>query len=117
MMAEQTDDGVRRLVDRAVAGDTEAFEVLVADTAPLVRAVVSRVVRADVVDDVVQTVWERVADYVGRQRSEGSPAMIENFRGWLTVVARRTAIDFIRRERRALLAGSLDDRIERLGGV
>ncbi len=89
--APATDD--RLLRDRLVAGDDRALASVIEEFGSLVRNVARRVLRDDAAaDDVVQDVfvwlWERPDRF---DPDRGS------FRSFLAVVARRRAIDWIRR--------------------
>jgi RNA polymerase sigma-70 factor (ECF subfamily) len=101
--AEQ-DAELEQLVAAARGGDRAAFQKLVEQTTPLVRRAVGGLVRPEHVDDVVQNVYLKLYEQLDRyQVQEGS-----RFQAWLAVVARRTALDFLRRERRAMQTVSLD---------
>jgi RNA polymerase sigma factor (sigma-70 family) len=75
------------LVTAARAGDAAAWDALVEEFLPLVRAVVSRV-RLSEADaaDVNQTVWLRLVEHLGAIREPGALA------GWLATTARREAL-------------------------
>jgi RNA polymerase sigma-70 factor (ECF subfamily) len=64
---------------------------------PRIERSVSAVVRAEYREDVVHEVYLRLMDRLTRYR----PQSDGTFQGWLTVVARNIAIDFVRRERAA----------------
>jgi RNA polymerase sigma-70 factor (ECF subfamily) len=101
--AEQ-DAELEQLVEAARNGDRAAFQKLVEQTTPLVRRAVGSLVRPDYVDDVVQNVYLKLYEQLGHYQVQvGS-----RFQAWLAVVARRTALDFLRRERRAMQTVSLD---------
>ncbi len=90
-VASATDD--RLLVDRLAAGDDRALAAVVDEFGSLVRSVARRVLRDDAAaDDVMQDVfvwlWERPDRF---DPDRGS------LRSFLAVVARRRAIDWIRR--------------------
>jgi len=90
-VASATDD--RLLVDRLAAGDDRALAAVVDEFGSLVRGVARRVLRDDAAaDDVMQDVfvwlWERPDRF---DPDRGS------LRSFLAVVARRRAIDWIRR--------------------
>ncbi|MFN3658336.1 MAG: RNA polymerase sigma factor [Pseudolabrys sp.] len=90
-------DDLRRSAQMAAAqaGDRAAYEVLLRDCVPLIRAVASRVgVPPDRSDDVVQEVLLTIH----RARQTFDPA--RSFNGWLRVIAERRAIDLLRQLRR-----------------
>lgn len=110
-VAPATDD--RLLVDRLLAGDDRALASVIEEFGSLVRGVARRVLREDAAaDDVMQDVfvwlWERPDRF---DPDRGS------LRAFLAVVARRRAIDWIRRhdadrrraDRVALEAPLVDD--------
>ncbi len=75
------------LVQAAREGDAAAWDALVEQFLPLVRAVVSRV-RLSAADaaDVNQTVWLRLVEHLGAIREPDALA------GWLATTARREAL-------------------------
>jgi len=87
-------DDLRRSAQMAAAqaGDRAAYEALLRDCVPLVRAVAARQgVAADHIDDVVQDVLLTVH----RARQTYDPG--RSFNGWLRTIAERRAIDLLRR--------------------
>jgi len=85
----------RELIRRAAAGDHQAFERLVEPLRPQVRAVIKRMVghpedTEDIVQDSLLKAWNGLADF-----KQGS-----SFSTWLIAIAARTAIDFLRRQKR-----------------
>lgn len=81
----------------AQAGDERAYQAVLRDCVPLIRAVARRQgVPADRSDDVVQDVLITVH----QARHTYDPA--RSFRAWLTTLAQRRAIDFLRRNERLL---------------
>lgn len=85
----------RELIRRAAAGDHHAFERLVEPLRPQVRAVIKRMVghpedTEDIVQDSLLKAWKGLADF-----KQGS-----SFSTWLIAIAARTAIDFLRRQKR-----------------
>jgi RNA polymerase sigma factor (sigma-70 family) len=90
-------EDVRRsaLMVRAQAGDKAAYETLLHDCVPLVRAIARRQgVSADQVDDVVQEVLLTIH----RARQTYDPS--RSFTAWLRVIAERRAIDLLRQSGR-----------------
>ena len=88
-----TADDRRRsaLMAAAQAGDKAAYETLLRDSVPLIRAIARRQgVRADQVDDVVQEVLLTIH----RARQTYDPS--RSFNAWLRVIAERRAIDLLR---------------------
>lgn len=91
---DRSADDARRSAQMAAAqaGDRAAYEMLLSDCPPLIRAVAARVgVPADSRDDVVQEVLLTVH----RARHTYDPA--RSFTGWLRTIAERRAIDHLRR--------------------
>ena len=87
-------DDLRRAAQMAAAqaGDRAAYESLLRDCVPLIRAVaVRRGVAADYVEDVVQDVLLTVH----RARQTYDPN--RSFTAWLRTIAERRAIDLLRR--------------------
>jgi RNA polymerase sigma factor (sigma-70 family) len=88
-----TADEMRRsaLMAAAQSGDKTAYETLLRDCVPLVRAIARRQgVAADQVDDVVQEVLLTVH----RARQTYDPS--RSFTAWLRVIAERRAVDLLR---------------------
>src|SRR4029077_16439285 len=74
------------------AGDRIAYEALLRDCVPLIRAVaVRRGVATDYIEDVVQDVLLTIH----RARQTYDP--IRSFTAWLRTIAERRAIDMLRR--------------------
>jgi RNA polymerase sigma factor (sigma-70 family) len=97
--AEQkpTADDARRsaLMAAAQAGDKTAYQTLLRDCVPLIRAIARRQgVSADQVDDVVQEVLLTIH----RARQTYDPR--RSFTAWLRVIAERRAIDLLRQSGR-----------------
>lgn len=85
----------RDLINLAKSGDTRAFEQLSVPLRPKVRAVVKRLVghpedTEDIVQDAMLKAWNGLSGF--RQGS--------SFSTWLIAIATRTAIDFLRRQKR-----------------
>ncbi len=83
------------LIKRAVAGDERAFESLVAPLRPQVRGVVKRMVghpedTEDIIQDAMLKAWNGIGGFKQNSR----------FSTWLISIAARTAIDFLRRQKR-----------------
>jgi RNA polymerase sigma-70 factor (ECF subfamily) len=94
---QPTADDQRRsaLMAAAQAGDRTAYETLLRDVVPLIRAVARRKgVRPDQVDDVVQEVLLTIH----RARQTYDPT--RSFNAWLRVIAERRAIDILRQSGR-----------------
>jgi len=76
----------------AQAGDRAAYEALLRDCVPLIKAIADRQgVPPDHIDDVVQDVLLTIH----RARQTYDPA--RSFSGWLRIIAERRAIDLLRR--------------------
>ena len=87
-------DDLRRSAQMAAAqaGDRAAYEALLRDCVPLIRAIAARLgVPADRCDDVVQDVLLTIH----RARQTYNPA--RSFTGWLRIIAERRSIDLLRR--------------------
>lgn len=83
------------LVARAMSGDHHAFERLTAPLRPQIRAVVKRMVghpedTEDIIQDSMLKAWNGIGGF--KQRS--------SFSTWLISIAARTALDFLRRQKR-----------------
>ena len=89
----RTADDTRRSAQMAAAqaGDRAAYEALLRDCVPLIRAIaLRRGVPADRCDDVVQDVLLTIH----RARQTYDPA--RSFTGWMRTIAERRAIDLLR---------------------
>lgn len=118
-----TADDARRiaLMAAAQAGDKTAYETLLRDIVPLIRAIARRQgVSADHVDDVVQEVLLTIH----RARQTYDPS--RSFNAWLRVIAERRAVDLLRqtgrrgaREVHAPVAfeNYADDAVDPAGGL
>ena len=85
---------VPRLVAAAVAGDSTAWQELVARYTALVLSVVRRHrLQDDDAEDVVQTVWLRLVEHLGELRE---PAALP---GWILTTARNECLRVIRARR------------------
>jgi RNA polymerase sigma-70 factor (ECF subfamily) len=97
-MAEpRSADDVRRSAQMAAAqaGDRAAYEALLRDCVPLIRAIAGRQgVPPDRADDVVQDVLLTIH----RARHTYDPA--RSFTAWMRVIAERRAVDLLRQVRR-----------------
>src|SRR5688572_3963047 len=94
---QPTADDMRRsaLMAAAQAGDKTAYETLLRDSVPLIRAIARRQgVSAGQVDDVVQEVLLTIH----RARQTYDPR--RSFTAWLRVIAERRAIDLLRQSGR-----------------
>jgi RNA polymerase sigma-70 factor, ECF subfamily len=101
---EEDEQRVRRLVDRAKAGDRDAMHALYLHFAPTVRAYVSRVVPTDHdADDVTQHTFAKLMTELWRYEPGAAP-----FRAWMLRVARNVAIDH-RRQARAVPCDDMHD--------
>jgi RNA polymerase sigma factor (sigma-70 family) len=79
------------LMAAAQAGDKSAYEMLLRDSVPLIRAIARRQgVAVDHVDDVVQEVLLTIH----RARQTYDPS--RSFNAWLRVIAERRAVDLLR---------------------
>ena len=84
-------------------GDRAAYERLLREAVPFIRAVVSRQHRGDRIEDVVQDVLLTVH----RVRHTYDPA--RPFDAWLATIARRRSIDALRRRGRIADVETKDD--------
>lgn len=92
-----------RLMRAAQDGDRAAYEQLLREAVPFIRAVVARQHRGDRIEDIVQDVLLTVH----RVRHTYDPA--RPFDAWLATIARRRSIDAIRRRGRILAVETKDD--------
>jgi RNA polymerase sigma-70 factor, ECF subfamily len=81
------------LVDRALAGDLDAFSALVSRHYGVVRRVAERIVGATYADDVAQDAFLRAFHRLGQFRREST------FRSWLLRIAHNAALNALERER------------------
>jgi RNA polymerase sigma-70 factor (ECF subfamily) len=89
------DAALERLVDRARAGDPEAFGSLFDQFhVPVHRYVASRVGRPSDAEDLAQLVFVKALEALPRYESRGIP-----FGGWLFRLARNVVIDHVRTRR------------------
>lgn len=95
------------LLRRVVDGDERAWDELVEQFAGLVWSV-ARTYRlsAASTDDVVQTVWLRLAEHCGRIRQP------ERLASWLATTTRNEALRVIRGNARLTPSATIDDRAE-----
>ena len=105
MSNESESDGEwRRLMSAAQAGDRAAYERLLRDILPFIRAIVARQHRTqDRVEDAVQDVLLTLH----RVRHTYDPA--RPFTHWLATLARRRSIDLLRRRMRVAAAETHDE--------
>ena len=96
-------EGWSELMRSAQDGDRAAYERLLRETVPFIRAVVSRQHRGDRIEDIVQDVLLTVH----RVRHTYDPA--RPFDAWLATIARRRSVDAIRRRGRILAVETKDD--------
>jgi RNA polymerase sigma-70 factor (ECF subfamily) len=92
-----------RLMRAAQDGDRAAYERLLRNVVPFIRAVVSYHHRADRIEDVVQDVLLTVH----RVRHTYDPT--RPFDAWLATIARRRSVDALRRRGRISAAETKDD--------
>ncbi|WBB63591.1 sigma-70 family RNA polymerase sigma factor [Streptomyces sp. WMMC500] len=102
------DQDLQPLVHRAQNGDEAAFTALYRRLQPVLLAYLRGVVGDDA-EDVAADAWLVIARDLGRFRGDGS-----SFRGWTVTVARRRALDLLRRERRRPQGVLLDEGIHNL---
>ncbi|MEM7228905.1 MAG: sigma-70 family RNA polymerase sigma factor [Planctomycetota bacterium] len=100
-------------LERCCRGDAAAWQTFVIQTAPLIATAIRRVLsrgsapgRGLDVDDAVQEVFIRLVKDDFRLLASFDPGRA-SLSTWLTIVARSTTIDLVRR--RNLESGSLDD--------
>ena len=84
-----------KLIEQAKSGDEAAFERLVAPLRPRLRSVIRRMVghpedAEDVLQEALLKAWQGIAGF------EGSSSLST----WLTSIASRSAVDFLRRQKR-----------------
>ncbi|MGB8183687.1 MAG: sigma factor, partial [Pseudolabrys sp.] len=97
IQAQDADADARRSawMAAAQAGDGTAYQALLRDCIPIIKAVTRRRgVSADHIDDVVQDALLTIH----RARQTYDPS--RSFTAWLSVIADRRAIDLLRRMRR-----------------
>jgi RNA polymerase sigma-70 factor (ECF subfamily) len=100
----ESDGEWRRLMAAAQAGDRAAYERLLRDILPFIRAIVAHQHRTrDRVEDAVQDVLVTLH----RVRHTYDPS--RPFTHWLATLARRRSIDLLRRRTRIAAAETLDD--------
>jgi len=95
MVAAGEELAVRRLVQRAKAGDHDAMRQLYVRFAPNVRHYVKRiVVNPDDADDLTQQIFAKLLTELWRYEPGEAP-----FRAWILRVSHNAAIDHVRRAR------------------
>jgi RNA polymerase sigma-70 factor (ECF subfamily) len=95
MVAAIEELAVRRLVQRAKAGDHDAMRQLYLHFAPHVHDYVKRiVVNPDDADDLTQQIFAKLLNELWRYEPGEAP-----FRAWILRVAHNAAIDHVRRKR------------------
>jgi RNA polymerase sigma-70 factor, ECF subfamily len=100
----ESDGEWRRLMAAAQGGDRAAYERLLRDILPFIRAIVARQHRTqDRVEDAVQDVLLTLH----RVRHTYDPS--RPFTHWLATLARRRSIDLLRRRTRVAAAETLDE--------
>ena len=94
------------LVARAAAGQPAAQSELMQRYLRRIAGFVRTIVRQpDAVDDVTQVVFIKMFRRLGRLRDAGA------FESWLFMLARNTALDWLRRQRRRPATVSIDDEV------
>jgi RNA polymerase sigma-70 factor (ECF subfamily) len=97
-----------QMVERARAGDREAFGELYKRYAPMVHGIILARVRRDEVDDILQEV------FLSAHRNLGELRDLQAFGGWLAMIARRRTAQFYRSEEVAeILPEDLREREDR----
>src|SRR4026209_456520 len=87
----ERDDAV--LIARSRAGDTEAFEGLMAKYANLVGSIAYNIVGdVHVAGDITQDTFLKVFRNIGNLEDP------RRFKGWLCMIARTTCVDWLRKE-------------------
>lgn len=102
-VSKDADEDLQPLVSRAQAGDEAAFTALYRRLQPVLLAYLRGVVGEDA-EDVAADAWLVIARDLGAFRGDGP-----SFRGWTVTVARRRALDLLRRERRRPQGVLLDE--------
>lgn len=97
-------DDIDELLLRASNGDEVAFRSFYRQTAPALLAFLLRMLRdrheaEDVLQESMVVAWNRAGEY--------DPA-IASAKTWITTIARRRALDILRRHKRQSLAHSVD---------
>jgi RNA polymerase sigma factor (sigma-70 family) len=97
----------QELLTRVVAGDEQAWNEVVARYAGLVWSVArSYRLSSAATDDVVQTVWLRLAEHCGRIRQA------DRLASWLATTTRNEALRVIRKSGRSTPTAMIDDTAE-----
>ena len=86
---------LRRTVQRAKAGDVDAFQRIYEQHSAIVYSAAMRVVRdSHEAEDVTQQVFAKLMTSIGQYQERSQP-----FTHWLSRVARNAAVDHVRRRR------------------
>lgn len=94
---------VGRLLERAAGGDQQAWDEIVDGYAGLVWSVARGYRLGALTDDVVQTVWLRLAEHCERIRDP------ERLSSWLATTTRNEALRVARRQQRSVSIGHYQD--------
>jgi RNA polymerase sigma factor (sigma-70 family) len=93
---------LRRVVD----GDERAWDEIVEQYGGLVWSVARSYRLGALTDDVVQTVWLRLAEYCDRIREP------DRLAAWLATTTRNEALRVLKKQKRVLSVGELPERID-----
>ncbi|MCZ4103529.1 RNA polymerase sigma factor [Streptomyces sp. H39-C1] len=91
--AQAYDAELGAAVERAQAGDEDAFEIAYRMVQPGLLGFLRGLVGEDA-EDVASDAWLEIARDLGRFRGDGA-----GFRGWTAVIARHRALDHLRRQK------------------
>lgn len=89
---------------RVTAGDQEAWDAIVEQFGGLVWSVARSYRLGSLTDDVVQTVWLRLAEYSDRIREP------DRLASWLATTTRNEALGVLRKQSRAVSVGDVPER-------
>lgn len=94
------------LLRRVIEGDQRAWDDLVGQFGGLVWSVARSYRLGALTDDVVQTVWLRLAEYCDRIREP------DRLAAWLATTTRNEALRVVKKQQRLLAVGDLPERAD-----
>lgn len=97
---------VEQVLRRVIDGDQQAWDELVEQFGGLVWSVARGYRLGSLTDDVVQTVWLRLAEYCDRIRDP------QRLAGWLATTTRNEALRVVKKQARAYSMGDLPERAD-----